>query len=210
MVQVDGPSRWSNLLKHFLGHSKDRHRFEAGTARGDRDSGATSWLARRPRAMRTPQDPTFLGLAPSPPALLAPLLEPPPPPPSDHRRSRPRCRGHRVNQNDDIARSLRLAGSGAAATCRRCCSIYGRARDQSCSGCQLILGQKLLQDNLAGLDVRLDATHAAKLDALSKPTLSFPADFIANGAQFVRGGTTINGRAAETWPLSPKDDRERY
>ena len=50
----------------------------------------------------------------------------------------------------------------------------------------------------------------AKPDALSKPTLSFPADFIANGAQFVHGGTTINGRAVEAWPMSPKDDSERY
>ncbi len=58
--------------------------------------------------------------------------------------------------------------------------------------------------------MRLDATHVAKLDALSKPTLSFPADFIANGAPFVHGGTTINGRAAEDWPMSPKDDSDRY
>jgi aryl-alcohol dehydrogenase-like predicted oxidoreductase len=67
-----------------------------------------------------------------------------------------------------------------------------------------------LEDNLAGLDVRLDSAHVAKLDQLSKPTLNFPADFIANGAQFVHGGTTINGRAAEAWPLSPKDDSDRY
>ncbi len=67
-----------------------------------------------------------------------------------------------------------------------------------------------LEDNLAGLDVRLEAAHVAKLDQLSKPTLNFPADFIANGAQFVHGGTTINGRAAEAWPLSPKDDSDRY
>jgi hypothetical protein len=33
----------------------------------------------------------------------------------------------------------------------------------------------------------------AKLDQLSKPILNFPADFIA-----------------EAWPLSPKDDSERY
>ncbi len=67
-----------------------------------------------------------------------------------------------------------------------------------------------LEDNLAGLDVRLEAAHVAKLDALSKPTLSFPADFIANGAPIVFGGTTINGRATQAWPMSPKDDSERY
>jgi hypothetical protein len=67
-----------------------------------------------------------------------------------------------------------------------------------------------LEDNLAGLDVHLDPAHIAKLDTLSKPALNFPADFIANGAPFLHGGTTINGRAAEPWPLSPKDDGDRY
>jgi aryl-alcohol dehydrogenase-like predicted oxidoreductase len=67
-----------------------------------------------------------------------------------------------------------------------------------------------LEDNLAGLDVRLETAHIAKLDQLSKPTLNFPADFIANGAQFVHGGTTINGHAAEAWALSPRDDSDRY
>jgi aryl-alcohol dehydrogenase-like predicted oxidoreductase len=67
-----------------------------------------------------------------------------------------------------------------------------------------------LEDNLAGLEVHLEPADLAKLDALSKPTLNFPADFIANGAFFVHGGTTINGRSAQPWPLSPKDDSERY
>jgi hypothetical protein len=44
----------------------------------------------------------------------------------------------------------------------------------------------------------------------SKPTLNFPADFIANGAPFLPGGTTINGRSAQAWPPSPKDDSNRY
>jgi aryl-alcohol dehydrogenase-like predicted oxidoreductase len=67
-----------------------------------------------------------------------------------------------------------------------------------------------LEDNLAGLDVRLEPAHIEKLNALSKPTLGFPADFIASGAPFVHGGTTINGRAVPVWPMSPKDDRDRY
>jgi aryl-alcohol dehydrogenase-like predicted oxidoreductase len=67
-----------------------------------------------------------------------------------------------------------------------------------------------LDDNLAALDVRLEAAQVAKLDELSKPTLSFPADFIANGAPFFHGGTTMNGRAAEPWPLSPQGDGDRY
>jgi aryl-alcohol dehydrogenase-like predicted oxidoreductase len=67
-----------------------------------------------------------------------------------------------------------------------------------------------LEDNLASVDVVLRADDVAKLDALSKPKLNFPADFIANGAAFVHGGTTINGRSAPVWPMSPASDAERY
>ena len=67
-----------------------------------------------------------------------------------------------------------------------------------------------LTDNLASLDVRLTAPQLAKLDDLSKPKLNFPADFIANGAPFVHGGTTISGRSVAPWPLSPKGDDDRH
>ena len=70
------------------------------------------------------------------------------------------------------------------------------------------LGQ--LEDNLASGDVRLQPEQVARLDALSKPKLNFPADFIANGAAFVHGGTTINGRSVPFWPASPASDEERY
>ena len=70
------------------------------------------------------------------------------------------------------------------------------------------LGQ--LDDNLASSDVRLQPEQVARLDALSAPKLNFPADFIANGAPFVHGGTTINGRSAPFWPASPASDEERY
>jgi aryl-alcohol dehydrogenase-like predicted oxidoreductase len=67
-----------------------------------------------------------------------------------------------------------------------------------------------LDDNLAAADIELEAGHVERLDALSKPKLNFPADFIANGAAFFHGGTTINGRSASPWPMSPKTDDERY
>ncbi|HEX4341168.1 MAG TPA: aldo/keto reductase [Polyangiaceae bacterium] len=67
-----------------------------------------------------------------------------------------------------------------------------------------------LEDNLAALDVALTPAHLEKLDALSRPSLNFPANFIANGAAFIHGGTTINGRSVEPWPMSPKSDQERY
>jgi aryl-alcohol dehydrogenase-like predicted oxidoreductase len=67
-----------------------------------------------------------------------------------------------------------------------------------------------LEDNLGALDVQLSPAQLAKLDELSKPKLNFPADFIANGAPFVHGGTTINGRSVPPWPMAPKNDAERY
>jgi aryl-alcohol dehydrogenase-like predicted oxidoreductase len=67
-----------------------------------------------------------------------------------------------------------------------------------------------LEDNLAAIDVKLAPEHLEKLDALSKPVLNFPADFIANGAPFVHGGMTVNGRSAPVWPMAPKGDDDRY
>jgi aryl-alcohol dehydrogenase-like predicted oxidoreductase len=67
-----------------------------------------------------------------------------------------------------------------------------------------------LDDNLAALDVKLTPAQTAKLDEISKPTLNFPADFIANGAPFVHGGMTINGRTAPIWPLAPQGDDDRH
>lgn len=70
--------------------------------------------------------------------------------------------------------------------------------------------QAQLEDNLGALDVTLRPEHLQKLEALSKPKLNFPADFIANGAAFLHGGTTINGRSVEPWPMSPVGDDDRY
>jgi aryl-alcohol dehydrogenase-like predicted oxidoreductase len=76
-----------------------------------------------------------------------------------------------------------------------------------------ILGARTLaqlDDNLAALDVKLTAEQVAALDALSTPTLDFPADFVKMGNVFMHGGATVNGEAAMAWPLAPKNDSERY
>jgi diketogulonate reductase-like aldo/keto reductase len=67
-----------------------------------------------------------------------------------------------------------------------------------------------LEDNLGALDVKLSAAHLEKLEALTKPQLDFPADFIGNAHVFSYGGTTVNGRTAQLWPAVPKTDDERY
>jgi len=76
-----------------------------------------------------------------------------------------------------------------------------------------IIGARTLEqldDNIAALDVKLSPAHAEKLDALTKPTLPFPIDFVAGSASFSYGGTTINGKTAQPWPMAPKDDSDRY
>ncbi len=76
-----------------------------------------------------------------------------------------------------------------------------------------IIGARTLEqldDNLAALDVSLSPEQVARLDAVSKPQLPFPVDFVNGAAPFYHGGTTINGKAADVWPMSPKSDEERY
>ena len=67
-----------------------------------------------------------------------------------------------------------------------------------------------LEQNLAALDLRLSADQIARLDKLSKPTLSFPMQFLNVASMFSQGGTTVNGEKSTVWPLAPKTDAERY
>ena len=76
-----------------------------------------------------------------------------------------------------------------------------------------ILGARTLaqlDDNLAALEIELTKAHVAALDALSKPTLNFPADFNGFSGMFMHGGLSVNGDAAAPWPFTPKNDSERY
>jgi aryl-alcohol dehydrogenase-like predicted oxidoreductase len=70
--------------------------------------------------------------------------------------------------------------------------------------------KKQLEDNLAAADLSLAASHIAKLDELSKPTLSFPAEFLNMVPSFGYAGTTINGRSAPISPFVPQKDGPRY
>ncbi len=67
-----------------------------------------------------------------------------------------------------------------------------------------------LEQNLAALDIVLSSEQVARLDALSKPTLSFPMQFLNVATMFSHGGTTVNGEPSSVWPLAPKTDQERY
>ena len=67
-----------------------------------------------------------------------------------------------------------------------------------------------LDDNLAALDLKLAPEHLAALDAVSKPKLNFPYDFIRNAGGFAYAKTHINGVDYPDTVLTPKADSERH
>jgi aryl-alcohol dehydrogenase-like predicted oxidoreductase len=67
-----------------------------------------------------------------------------------------------------------------------------------------------LDDNLAALDLKLDAATVAKLTQLTEPQLNFPHAFVQRALAFSSSGTHINGVEAPVNPLAPKDEKDRY
>ncbi|MFZ9914077.1 MAG: aldo/keto reductase [Phycisphaerales bacterium] len=71
------------------------------------------------------------------------------------------------------------------------------------------LGQ--LDDNLAACALRLRPEDTRRLDALTEPPPCFPHEFINHLIpNTIHGGTHINGRETQPWPLSPQNDSERW
>jgi aryl-alcohol dehydrogenase-like predicted oxidoreductase len=110
----------------------------------------------------------------------------------------------------DIVDELGRIGSELGTTVSRVAIAWVMARPGVTSTIVGARTMEQLDDNLAAADVILRPAHVKRLDELSAPKLNFPADFIANGAPFVFGGMTVNGRTAPVWPLSPANDDERY
>ncbi|MDI9404094.1 MAG: aldo/keto reductase, partial [Limnohabitans sp.] len=77
-----------------------------------------------------------------------------------------------------------------------------------------ILGARTMEqldDNLAACAVHLRAEDMARLDGLTEPAPCFPHDFLANLIpNTIQGGTTVNGRRTQPWPLSPQSASERW
>jgi hypothetical protein len=68
-----------------------------------------------------------------------------------------------------------------------------------------------LEDNLGACTLRLTAEETARLDALSKPALPFPCDFLHMvRTTTIPGNTRINGTEPSAWHLAPKDASERW
>jgi aryl-alcohol dehydrogenase-like predicted oxidoreductase len=67
-----------------------------------------------------------------------------------------------------------------------------------------------LDQNLAALDVKLEASQLETLNRVSKPALNFPATFLESAPSFMHAGATVNGEPSHVPPLMPKSDAERY
>jgi aryl-alcohol dehydrogenase-like predicted oxidoreductase len=67
-----------------------------------------------------------------------------------------------------------------------------------------------LEQNLGALDLHLPPERIAKLNALSAPTLDFPAGFLSIAPAFMHGGLSVNGIAPPHWPYNPRADSPRF
>ena len=67
-----------------------------------------------------------------------------------------------------------------------------------------------LEQNLAGLDMRLTPEHVEALDRVSEPQLGFPAGFLQAASTIMHAGATVNGEPSTVWPMAPASDGERY
>lgn len=76
-----------------------------------------------------------------------------------------------------------------------------------------IIGARTIQQldaNLNALDLALTPDQIALLDDASKPTLNFPADFLAHSPSYSHAGATVNGVPSDLTFLVPKDDAARW
>lgn len=67
-----------------------------------------------------------------------------------------------------------------------------------------------LDDNLKALEVKLTPEQTAALDAATKPTLNFPADFVELARNIQAGGTTINGKTSQLIPFGVTKKGDHY
>ena len=67
-----------------------------------------------------------------------------------------------------------------------------------------------LEANLAALDLVLTADETARLDALTKPPLNWPAALIEGAANVSMTGATVNGVESTPYPITPPNDDAIY
>ena len=67
-----------------------------------------------------------------------------------------------------------------------------------------------LEANLAALDLVLSDEETARLNALTKPPLNWPAAMLEGAANVSLAGATLNGIETSVYPITPPDDASRY
>ena len=67
-----------------------------------------------------------------------------------------------------------------------------------------------MEDNLAAMEITLAPHHLTKLSTASKPSLNFPAEFVANSGPFRSSGATVNGEKTARNSLSAKPGQSYY
>lgn len=67
-----------------------------------------------------------------------------------------------------------------------------------------------LEQNLAAFDVTLTPEDLVALEAVSAPTLGFPATFLRAANMIMHNGLTVNGEPSSVWPMAPRSDAERF
>jgi aryl-alcohol dehydrogenase-like predicted oxidoreductase len=67
-----------------------------------------------------------------------------------------------------------------------------------------------LEDNVKALEVKLLPEQTAALDALTKPKLNFPAEFLDLARMIHAGGTTINGQPSQLIPFGVTKKGDHY
>lgn len=67
-----------------------------------------------------------------------------------------------------------------------------------------------LKANLNSISLTLSDAHLSRLNDDSKPDLPFPHPFLEFVRTTIQNDTTINGITRDSWPLSPKNDDERW
>lgn len=108
-----------------------------------------------------------------------------------------------IGELDKLAKSLGTTSARLALAW-----VQGRAGVTS-----TIIGARTLQqldDNLAALDLQVDAAARSKLAELTEPQLNFPYAFVQRAATFSSSGTMINRAQAPVNPLAPKTEEDRY
>jgi aryl-alcohol dehydrogenase-like predicted oxidoreductase len=107
---------------------------------------------------------------------------------------------------DELARVARALGTSPAAVAL----AWVQTRPGVTS---TIIGARRLDQldqNLAALDLTLDASHVDALNRVSAPALNFPAGFLQFAPSFMHAGSTVNGETSQLNPMMPKTDAERY